>query len=439
MIRYIVITFCFTSVVFAQSILTLEQAIEYGLTNSKDIAIIQNDVEIIKNTNHAGAAGLLPMVNISSGYNGSVNDTELEFNPFLDLGDDMGSEIEASEAKSSNINSSIGLTYRLFNGFSGIYTLNKFKNQNNIADHNIRYQVENKILEIIQQYYDLLNQQNIYATFETSYNISLDRYQQALEKHNYGAISKLDLLNAEVDLNQNKINLEEAMINLYTSRQSMSLLIGIPDSTISLKHEFNFNYKLDLNDLIKQTKSNNTSIRIAELNYIVSEYELKIAKSSFSPSVDFFSSYSYSNVQSETSFISKQNNYGLVAGLNVEIPIFSANMRKKAFKSAKINLESKELSRSQIQETIITALTTAYYNYTESLDNLNLLKKNLETIEKTAQISRDLYDSGQLSNLEYRESQMLLDQAEINYSAKLSATKIQEYIIYQLSGQLQKK
>ena len=47
MIRYIVITFCFTSVVFAQNILTLEQAIEYGLTNSKNIAIIQNDVEII--------------------------------------------------------------------------------------------------------------------------------------------------------------------------------------------------------------------------------------------------------------------------------------------------------------------------------------------------------------------------------------------------------
>ena len=62
----------------------------------------------------------------------------------------------------------------------------------------------------------------------------------------------------------------------------------------------------------------------------------------------------------------------------------------------------------------------------------------LKTIEKTAEISRELYDSGQLSNLEYRESQVLLDQAEINYSSKLSATKIQEYILYQLSGQLQK-
>ena len=78
-------------------------------------------------------------------------------------------------------------------------------------------------------------------------------------------------------------------------------------------------------------------------------------------------------------------------------------------------------------------------SYVEGLKNLKLIKSNLTTIEKTAQISRDLYDSGQLSNLEYRESQMLLDQAEINYSAKLSATKIQEYIIYQLSGQLQKK
>ncbi len=437
--KYIIIIFCFTSLACAQNTITLEQAIQYGLTNSKDLAIAKNDLQIIKNTNHVGAAGLLPMINISSGYNGSVNDTELEFNSFLDFGSDMGSEIEASEARSSNLNSSIGLTYRLFSGFNGIYTLNKFKNQNSIADNNIRYQVENKILEIIQQYYDLLNQQNIHSTFKTSYNISFDRYQQALEKHNYGAISKLDLLNAEVDLNQNKINLEEAMINLHSSRQRMSLLLGVPDSTISLKHQFNFNYNLKLDNLIKLTKSNNTSIIISELNYKVSEYELKIAKSSFSPNIDFFSSYSYSNVQSETSFISKQNNYGLIAGLNVEIPIFSANMRRKAFKSAKINLESKELSRKQIQETIITALTTAYYNYSESLDNLDLLKKNLKTIEKTAQISRDLYDSGQLSNLEYRESQMLLDQAEINYSAKLSATKIQEYIIYQLSGQLQKK
>ena len=178
---------------------------------------------------------------------------------------------------------------------------------------------------------------------------------------------------------------------------------------------------------------------MAELNYAIAQDELKISKANFTPSVDFFSSYSYNNRKSETSFISKQKDYGIVVGLNVEIPVFSANIRRKSFQNAKINLESKTHSLEQIKTTIETALTNAYYTYTEGLKNLELLKKNLDTVEKTANISKELYDMGQISNLEYRESQILLDQAEINYSSKLSAMKIQEYVIYQLSGQLQSK
>ena len=36
----------------------------------------------------------------------------------------------------------------------------------------------------------------------------------------------------------------------------------------------------------------------------------------------------------------------------MEIPIFSANMRRKNFQNAKINLESKNHSLTQIKETI---------------------------------------------------------------------------------------
>jgi len=437
MTKYLLLFFCFTQLVFSQSHLTLEKAIEYGITNSKDIIISKNDNKIIKNSNHIGAAGMLPNISITSGYNGSINNSELEFNSFLDFGGDMDSEIDASQAKSSSLTSSIGLNYRLFNGFSGIYTLNKFKHQNSLSDESLRYQIENKILEIVEQYYDLLNKQNIYNTFKTSYGISKDRYEQASDKYNYGVISKLDLLNVEVDLNQDKIKMEEAQILVKSAKLNMSLLLGVPDSIIHLKHEFTFNQNFNLEELIKKTEDNNASIVMAQYNYLVSEYELKITKSNFSPKVDLFSSYSYNNRQSETSFISKQKDYGLIAGFNIEIPIFSANMKRKTFQNAKINLESKQLSVKQIKETIKTALITAYHNYTEGLKNLELLKENLKTIEKTANMSTELYNLGQISNLEYREAQILFDQAEIDYSSKLSRTKIQEYIIYQLSGQLQ--
>ena len=436
---FVILIIFFTNFTFSQEVLTLEKAIEYGLTNSHDIAIVKNDAEIIKNINHIGAAGVLPNITISSGYNGAINNSELDFNSFLSFGEDMGSSIDATQAKSVNISSSIGLSYKLFNGFSGIYTLSKFEKQNNIADENTRYQIELKILDIIRQYYDMLNRKHIYNTFKVSHQISLERYNQALERHNLGAISKINLLNAEVNLNQDKVQMEESLISLKESELNLGLLIGLPKSSFDLQHEFNFNQNLDIEALLTQTLSNNTSIVMAELNYGVAKDELKISKSNFSPSIDLFSSYSYNNRKSETSFISEQKDNGVIAGVNVEIPIFSSNMRRKSFQNAKINLESKNHSLEHIKETIKTALLNAYYNYSANLDNLVLMKKNLETIEKTAKINKELYDLGQISNLEYRESQILLDQAEIRYNSKLSQTKLQEYIIYQLSGQLQSK
>ena len=127
--KLLILFISFSCTLVSQEPLTLEKAIEYGLTNSTDIAIVKNNTEIVKNTNHLGATGLLPNVSLSSGYNGSINDSELEFNSFLDFGGEMESDIEANQAKSANSSSSISLRYRLFNGFSGIYTLNKFNNQ----------------------------------------------------------------------------------------------------------------------------------------------------------------------------------------------------------------------------------------------------------------------------------------------------------------------
>ena len=72
-------------IVFPQENLTLEEAIEYAIVNSQDISIVKNDAKIIDNSTNFGAAGLLPNIIISSGYNGSINDSELKFN--LDIYD----------------------------------------------------------------------------------------------------------------------------------------------------------------------------------------------------------------------------------------------------------------------------------------------------------------------------------------------------------------
>ena len=81
MTKYIVLLICVSLYSFSQENerLTLEKAIEYGISNSHDIAIVQNEASIIKNSNHLGSAGMLPSISISSGYNGSYTNDNIDW------------------------------------------------------------------------------------------------------------------------------------------------------------------------------------------------------------------------------------------------------------------------------------------------------------------------------------------------------------------------
>ena len=87
------------SVVLTDDHVVVRNGIKLLLENSHEIAIAKNNDKIIDNNTSLGAAGLLPNLIISSGYNASLSNTNLEFNPFVDFGTE---EIDVSQALSSS-------------------------------------------------------------------------------------------------------------------------------------------------------------------------------------------------------------------------------------------------------------------------------------------------------------------------------------------------
>ena len=219
MIKYILILTSIFS--FSQEIITLEKAIEYSLENSNDIKIAKNDLKINDNNTSLGSAGLLPSIVINSGYNQSVSNSEFEFNSFLDFGGGSMDEIEANNASSASFSSSIGLSYTLFNGFSGIYNLKKFNYLDDLSKNNLQLQIENKIMEVVMKYYEFINKKNLFNLLEETHNISASRYERILEKSKYGLTSSLELLNAEIDLNTDLVNLNNSRIDYENSRSEL--------------------------------------------------------------------------------------------------------------------------------------------------------------------------------------------------------------------------
>ena len=432
MIKWIIIFICSYS--FSQEIITLDKAISYTLENSHEIAIAKNNDKIIDNNTSLGAAGLLPNLIISSGYNASLSNTNLEFNPFVDFGTE---EIDVSQALSSSLSSSVGFNYTLFNGFNGIYTLKKFDYLDKSSKENLRFQIENKIIDVVVKYYEFLNIKQTNNVLQETYQISKDRYNRLLERYDFGSISNLELLNAEADLNTDLINLNNSSLNLKICKNNLHFLMGFSDTINTIiEDKIIFNDNINLDDLKIKSALNNSTILMAQLSHKIAEQDLKISKSSIAPKVDLITSYSFNQVGSETSFISKQSDQSFFGGINIQIPIFTGNIRRSAIKNSKINLDSKRHELESIQDNIYITLVNTYESYIEGLNNLELQEKSLNTFEINFEKSKDLYLIGQLSSVDFRESQVNLMNFKLLYSTNLYNTKIQEFILYQLSGLL---
>ena len=432
MIKWIIIFICSYS--FSQEIITLDKAISYTLENSHEIAIAKNNDKIIDNNTSLGAAGLLPNLIISSGYNASLSNTNLEFNPFVDFGTE---EIDVSQALSSSLSSSVGFNYTLFNGFNGIYTLKKFDYLDKSSKENLRFQIENKIIDVVVKYYEFLNIKQTNNVLQETYQISKDRYNRLLERYDFGSISNLELLNAEADLNTDLINLNNSSLNLKICKNNLHFLMGISDTINTIiQDKIIFNDNINLDDLKIKSALNNSTILMAQLSHKIAEQDLKISKSSIAPKVDLITSYSFNQVGSETSFISKQSDQSFFGGINIQIPIFTGNIRRSTIKNSKINLDSKRHELESIQDNIYITLVNTYESYIEGLNNLELQERSLNTFEINFEKSKDLYLIGQLSSVDFRESQVNLMNFKLLYSTNLYNTKIQEFILYQLSGLL---
>lgn len=434
MIKYLI--FFVTIFSFSQEILTLEIAIQHALENSNDIKIAKNEVKINDNNTSLGTAGLLPSIIINSGYNASISNSEFELNSFLDFGGGSMDQVEANNAMSSGFSSSIGFNYTLYNGFSGIYNLKKFDYLDNFSKQNLQFQIENKIIEVVLKYYEYLNKKNLYNVLKETKNISLDRYKRSYEKSKYGLSSNLDLLNAEIDLNTDMINLNNAEIDFKATRNDLFFLIGKSDTTFIFDESILFNDSLVLNDLLKKQKQKNSSILMAELNYNIAKQDLKISKSKMSPKVDLSTSFSFNKIGSETSFISKQTDRGVFGIVSIQFPIFNGNIVRRNIKNSKLNLESKKYQLNEVQNKIELSLINTYELYNQGLKNLEIQRENLEIFDLNFQKSKELYLLGQLSSVQFREAQLNLLNFKINYSANLFNTKIQEYLLYQFSGML---
>ncbi|MFC2130922.1 TolC family protein [Bacteroidota bacterium] len=422
----------------AQETLTLVDAVTTALKNNYSIRIVKKTGEIAENNVSTGNAGMLPKVDASAGASYKVEDTRTELSLSTRGGQTDTTQaqasgptvIETTGSKSSNMNASINLNWTIFDGFAMFISYEKYEAIRDKSHIEIQLAIEGTIRNLVNTYFEALKLQQQLKILKENIDISRDRLYRTKDAYELGTALKVEVYKAEVDINVDSSIYLQTKLAYKNMTRNLNYILGRNiTNDFELNEAVGFSEYLDFDELKSGTFDNNTSINKSIWERKISELDYEMINSMYYPRVIFQTGYSFLRNESGGGFMTLSQSNGFNIGMNASWNLFDGNKTSIQSQNAEVNMMINDIKYDDIKKQIELNLLNAYDTYTRRRELLNLEESNLKTSEENFNRSKELYQLGQLTSIEFRDSQVNLMNAkkrinEAEYSAKIAETEL---------------
>ena len=423
---------------FSQEILTKQEALKITLKNNFGIKIANNNVKIAKNNSSILNSRFLPSAAINSGTDYRRNNQKIVF---TDPSSGNDAERRGDGVITKTYNTSLGINYTLFDGMGRKYNYKQLKETYNLTELQARQTIENTYLQLFTIYFQIARLSENKNNLREALDISQKRLQRAKYQYEYGQATKLEYLNAQVDVNNDSIILITAKQQLSNAKRGLNVILGIDkETTYTVETNVDYSKLINYSEIEQKTLKNNSLLQQNEKNVAISEFNIKVNKASYFPTLNFNASYGLNRTENENlvnPFGARLiTSNGLNAGLNLSWNIFDGGARKTRVKNAVIALDNQKIALEQQKVTIKNNLKNTWENYNNQLFILKAQEQNVLTTENNFNRTEERFKLGQITSVEFRQAQInLLNARTVLNNAKFDA-KLIELQILQLSGDI---
>jgi len=423
----------FSSAGFAQKTLSKEEVISQMLERNFDIKLAENQVEIAENNQSIWNSGYLPTLTALAGADYELNNRLTEPNE--------GETVDQRGIESNRYNASINMGYTLFDGLGRFYNYKSLKEQYDLSQLEARQTIENSILQIMSVYYEIARLTENLNVLSETLEISQNRVTRAQYQFEYGQVNNLAVLNARVDVNSDSVALLETEQQLKNTKRDLNVLLDreISANEFEVDTTVNFITELELENFVNKAEANNVALLQIEQNLEISDYDIKISKSGYLPSIDLTGSYGWNrNRSAATAFFtgSTQTTDGFAAGVSLRWDIFNGGRTNVQIQNSKIRYNSQQLRKEQLQNQILRDIENALGNYRNKLFILEVQEQNVNTNLDNFNRSEEQYKLGRITSIEFRQAQINLLDARTSLNLAKYDAKLSELEVLQLTGQL---
>ena len=428
----IIVIACITLQAQAQRLYNLQYCLELGLQNNYSLRIAHNDEQISSNNSTWANAGLLPTLDFTAGYTGSIDKSS-------STSRETGVTTKTNGGYEQSANVGLNLNWTIFDGFNMTADYQKLQELKRQGETNTRLAIEDMVANIAAEYYNFVQQKIRLKNFLYAVSLSKERMRIVEARYHIGNFSRLDYQQAKVDFNADSAQYIKQQEALHTSRINLNELMAVPDVDeffIIRDSMIDVNADLKFEELWESTLATNASLLQAEQNVNLAMLDYKKVKSRDYPYLRFNTGYGYTyNKFDSSSPTRKSGNLGFNVGLTLGFNIFDGNRRRER-KNARLEIENSQLAKQELEQSLRADLTNLWQAYQNNLNLLDLEKQNLITARENHEIAMERYMLGDLSGIEMREAQQSLLDAEERILSVQYDIKLCEISLLQLSGKI---
>lgn len=428
--KFIVLILLFAGIQLqAQDLLKLEDAVKIALENNYDIKLAANNLKIDETNSSAGNSGMLPNVTANVVNNNSLqNITQTQSD---------GSQKSLDGAKNLSLNYGVSLDWTVFDGMKMFAKREQLKVLQKQGEAELKMTIFTKISDVYATYFDLVQQQKQLAALDTTIVISNERLNTAKNRYTIGKASKLEVLNAQVDLNTDTSS-KLKQLELYQNAKIKLNQILARDSKINFKvnDEITLDKSIKIGELQDLSQKQNPQLQAQILEKNSADLQLKQVKAGRYPTVKINSGYNFSHTEASLGFVTQSQGRGLTYGFSASVPIFNGFYQSRNEKIAKIQVDNAAIQLQQLQTTLNAELETAFQSYQTNLQLTDVEKNNVDIAKQNLDITLSKFKIGTITPIEYRTAQSNYVAALVRLSNSEFQTKLNEITLKSLSGSL---
>lgn len=419
---------CFISKVGkAQSILTVEQAVDLALKNNFDIQLSKNEMQQTANNNSLGNAGMLPTLTLNASGSTANNATKQEFS--------NGLIVDKGGVKSQNISTGAYLSWTVFDGLKMFATHQRLKEMEAMGAINMKLKIENVLVEVMNCYYAIVKQKQVISGLKASIVVSEERLKIAQKKLEIGVADKTEVLQAKLDLSMQQTSLIKQLRLLNESKQNLNQLM-----VVALEQDFDVSDEIPLlnqfkyDELKTSITNKNSDLLLSQKSTSIAKYSIQETKATYLPKVNLNANYIFTRNENQAGFSLLNQNLGLNLGVTASWNIFNGFVTANNVKNAKLNLAYTTLQYESVKTQTQLNLLKAFKKHEEDLVILELEQANIVLAKENLDIVLERFKLGQSTSIELKVAQQSYEDAINNFADARYNGKLSETSLLKLSG-----